>query len=215
MTHGGSRAKRFDWAFRNDYVIIKNENGRQEEYSLTEVFAVLGWLTDWFGADWFPLANNVKKLGQDDEAQKIISMLGYSLAIYQSKRFAQNVLLYMADIESVIGRRSEALTRAREALDGDLNGLQSKNSAGMYGRWSTALSLKAGLTAEAQQLLNSLCANMKDYDRLDQVELECARVWLNRRIGILDNGQLMQMETELETMPSAVSDQLRRMGFLD
>ena len=45
MTHGGRRAKRFDWAFGNDYVRIKNENERQEEYSLAEVFAVLGWLT--------------------------------------------------------------------------------------------------------------------------------------------------------------------------
>ena len=68
MTHGGRRAKRFDWAFRNDYVRIKNENERQEEYSLAEIFAVLGWLTHRFGADWFPLANNVEKLGHDEEA---------------------------------------------------------------------------------------------------------------------------------------------------
>ena len=67
MTHGGRRAKRFDWAFRNDYVRIKNENERQEEYSLAEIFAVLGWLTDRFGGGWFPLANNVEKLGNDEE----------------------------------------------------------------------------------------------------------------------------------------------------
>jgi hypothetical protein len=67
MTHGGRSAKRFDWAFNTDYIKIKNENERQEEYSLAEVFAILGWLKNRFAADWFPLANNVKKLGQGDE----------------------------------------------------------------------------------------------------------------------------------------------------
>ena len=70
MTHGGRRAKRFDWAFRNGYVRIKNENERREEYSLAEIFAVLGWLTARFGADWFPLANNVEKLGHNEEADE-------------------------------------------------------------------------------------------------------------------------------------------------
>ena len=42
MTHGGRGAKCFDWAFSNDYVRIKNENERQEEYSLAEVFAIIG-----------------------------------------------------------------------------------------------------------------------------------------------------------------------------
>jgi len=68
ITHGGRKAKRFDWLFRNDVVKIKNENGRQEEYSLAEILAVLRWLTDRFGAAWFTLANNVEKLGHDEEA---------------------------------------------------------------------------------------------------------------------------------------------------
>jgi hypothetical protein len=68
MTHGGRKAKRFEWVFRNDLVKIKNENGRQEEYSLPEILAVLNWLTDRFGVTWFPLANNVEKLWHDEEA---------------------------------------------------------------------------------------------------------------------------------------------------
>ena len=80
MTHGGRRAKRFDWAFRNDYVRIKNENERQEDYSLAEIFAVLRWLTGKFGADWFPLANNVEKLGHDKEAD------GLGVAILRQQR---------------------------------------------------------------------------------------------------------------------------------
>jgi hypothetical protein len=68
ITHGGGKAKRFDWGFRNDFVKIENENGRQEEYSLAEILAVLNWLTNKFGTGWFPLANNVEKLGRDEEA---------------------------------------------------------------------------------------------------------------------------------------------------
>lgn len=79
MTHGGRRAKRFDWAFRNDCVRIKNENERQEDYSLAEIFAVLRWLTGKFGADWFPLANNVEKLGHDKEAD------GLGVAIFRQQ----------------------------------------------------------------------------------------------------------------------------------
>lgn len=42
VTHGGDRkAKRFDWIFQNDYVRIKNENGRQAEWG--------GQPVRWFG----------------------------------------------------------------------------------------------------------------------------------------------------------------------
>jgi len=67
VTHGGRKAKRFDWVFQDDYVKIKNENGRQEDYSLAEIFDIINWLTKQFGLSWFPLANNVEKLGQDTE----------------------------------------------------------------------------------------------------------------------------------------------------
>lgn len=66
-THGGAKAKGFDWEFRNDYIIITNENRRHEEYSLSETFAIINWLRDRFDSKWFPLANNVEKLGHNEE----------------------------------------------------------------------------------------------------------------------------------------------------
>jgi len=68
ITHGGAKAKRFRWVCRDDYVIINNENKRHEEYSLAEILAVINWLGDRFGAGWFPLANDVGKLGRGEEA---------------------------------------------------------------------------------------------------------------------------------------------------
>lgn len=67
ITHGGRKAKRFTWEFHNDYVTIRNENGRQEEYGLTEIFKIINWLWERFVSGWFPLANNVEKLGHNQE----------------------------------------------------------------------------------------------------------------------------------------------------
>ncbi len=67
VTHGyAGQCKQFNWVLQDDYVKIKNANGRQHEYSLSEILAVLMWL-DRFDGDWFPLANNVLKLGLDTE----------------------------------------------------------------------------------------------------------------------------------------------------
>ncbi len=67
ITHGGGKAKRFDWVCRGDYVIIDNENKRHEEYSLSEILAVINWLADRFSSGWFPWANDVGKLGRGEE----------------------------------------------------------------------------------------------------------------------------------------------------
>jgi hypothetical protein len=67
ITHGGRKAKSFNWLFCNNVVEINNMNGRQERYSLTEIFAVLSWLTEKFDDKWFPLANDVEKLGHNVE----------------------------------------------------------------------------------------------------------------------------------------------------
>jgi len=67
ITHGGSKAKLFDWVLRDDSIEIKNENGRQENYPLSEILAVMNWLSKRFDFGWFPLANNVEKLGEDTE----------------------------------------------------------------------------------------------------------------------------------------------------
>jgi len=67
VTHGGRKAKRFNWGFQDDYVKIKNENGRQEKYPVGEIFDLMNWLMEKFCLSWFPLANNVEKLGQGTE----------------------------------------------------------------------------------------------------------------------------------------------------
>jgi hypothetical protein len=67
LTHGGKKAKRFKWEYRDHQIIIKNENGRMHSYSVGEIYDIITWLAGKFGDGWFPLANNVQKLGDGTE----------------------------------------------------------------------------------------------------------------------------------------------------
>lgn len=84
-THGGGRkAKSFEWEFQDDYVRIKNKNERREDYPLTEILDVLNWLTEIFRSGWFPLANNVAKLGKGTE----IDGLGVAILLQRPKNIS-------------------------------------------------------------------------------------------------------------------------------
>ena len=66
QTHGGKRIN-FDWRLAGDVLIIENEKGRIHKYQLDEIIAILNWIQKEFGTKWFPLANDVKKLGNGTE----------------------------------------------------------------------------------------------------------------------------------------------------
>ena len=75
-THGG-KSIQFDWCFEKDLLIIKNEKGRIHKYKLEDIFQILTWLEKEFGSNWFPLANNVEKLGNGTEKK------GFGVAIIE------------------------------------------------------------------------------------------------------------------------------------
>ncbi len=77
-THGG-KTRTFQWRFANDLLTIENELGRIHEYQLAEIYNILQWLQCEFHNDWFPLANNVEKLGNGTEKK------GLGVAIYRQK----------------------------------------------------------------------------------------------------------------------------------
>jgi len=65
-THG-ERHKTFEWKLIGDNIRIKNEEGREHIYSLSETYTIIQWLGGNFGNDWFPLANNVESMGSGEE----------------------------------------------------------------------------------------------------------------------------------------------------
>jgi hypothetical protein len=68
ITHGG-KAIRFDWIFQGDQITITNEKGRMHVYPVSEIFNIINLLTERFGDGWFPLGNNVAKLGKGTEVE--------------------------------------------------------------------------------------------------------------------------------------------------
>ena len=65
-THGG-RKRDFEWWADGNTLRIRNTDGLEHSYELSEIIAVLARLHEQFGSDWFPLSNNVEKLYRGTE----------------------------------------------------------------------------------------------------------------------------------------------------
>ena len=65
-THGGKRVA-FDYWTTEQTLTISNENNNFHHFPLTEVHSILNALYEQFGMGWFPLANNVQKMGEGTE----------------------------------------------------------------------------------------------------------------------------------------------------
>ena len=66
QTHGGKKVS-FTWNLIGDVLVIENEKGRIHKYQLDEIVSIIAWLQNEFGDKWFPLANDVRKLGNGSE----------------------------------------------------------------------------------------------------------------------------------------------------
>lgn len=75
VTHGG-RARRFEWSFRDDEVLITSESGIRHQFTTNEILQLIRELDSSFGSEWIPLGNNVEKLYSGTEK------LGLGTAIY-------------------------------------------------------------------------------------------------------------------------------------
>jgi hypothetical protein len=72
FTRGGpGKSVNFEWWFDadNNSLMIKNEKGRCEKFHLDEIVKILQQILTEFGGDYFPLANNVQKLGNCTETR--------------------------------------------------------------------------------------------------------------------------------------------------
>ena len=70
VTRGGpNKSKRFQWQYdpSAERVIITGERGKTHTYALREIHAILRALHARLGVSFFPLANNVQKLGDGTE----------------------------------------------------------------------------------------------------------------------------------------------------
>jgi|GEM_PF-86167 len=66
VTHGG-RQRDFEWWLDGGTLRIRNTDGLEHSYSVTEIVTILENLHQQFGNDWFSLGNNVEKLYRGTE----------------------------------------------------------------------------------------------------------------------------------------------------
>lgn len=78
----GGKAKEFHWAFEPyiDSLKIDRDLAKPDYFKVQEVFSVIHILYDHFGSDWYPLANNVEKMGNGTET------MGLGSAIFSISR---------------------------------------------------------------------------------------------------------------------------------
>lgn len=66
----GGRAREFNWWFdveRDEVVVDRPTMKEWDRFPIGDIFRIMHALLDWFGYDWFPLANNVTKIHDGSE----------------------------------------------------------------------------------------------------------------------------------------------------
>ena len=153
-------------------------------------------------------------IGEDAAALNLSDVLARISGPERDRFTRQNSLLYLADVHGVLGRQSEAYSFAAQATGRDLSKLISPNSAGIYSRW-LAVGVVAGFAdSGARARLYELLERRLAFDRLDQIEVLCAFIWLGERDGADMRNHIRVLKEELGTIPSSAVGPWRRMGFL-
>ena len=150
-------------------------------------------------------------LGKNEEAERTADTLVTVAASTSDKVLSQTALLYAADIEATTGRKTVALRLARSAIQ---ESLLCKNSAGMYARWSAAVLAEDKSIAEARALTDSFVEKLEEFDSIDQADILCASLWVENKAGITNRSTSERLSVLLRKLPGAVTDNLRRCGFL-
>jgi len=153
-------------------------------------------------------------LGQFSNAEEVIRKTEIVLG-HASPGLAQAWSLYLADALRILGKDLEAEAEAIRATTGENKQLHLDFCAGPYARWVARTSYKNGDASGGHDNLDSLVHDLARYDAIDRAEVLNAKNWLCSRTGEVLSEPLAEMNRHLECLPSAVRDQLGRMGMLD
>jgi DNA-binding SARP family transcriptional activator/tetratricopeptide (TPR) repeat protein len=194
MVRLGNYASAIEWG-RRSYELYRAFNFDFRPYALYHVGVALAMV------------------GRTDDAMKTVEMLVSVARLASDKSLQQNALLYVADVEATLGHQANALKYARAATGHGL-GLLYKNSAGIYGRWSSVVQAHDFSVAAARLSIVGLLQSLDEYDSIDQAEVVCASVWLDYKAGLRNQIESDKLLALLAKLPPAVTDQLRRADFL-
>jgi hypothetical protein len=123
--------------------------------------------------------------------------------------------LLAADVYHVLGQTREALKAAETAIDLEIPRVLSDAFAGPFARWLARIAVPNRRTGMAEEILQSMFHRLETWDRIDQIEIQAALLWMNKRMGRSGTQFEFLMQNELRLAPLGVNLQLRRLGMLD
>ena len=123
--------------------------------------------------------------------------------------------LLLADVQHLANRHTDAVRTAIGVLkDVGITPL-SEHSYGCVVRWAAMTSIEMGRVDEAVALLQDSYARIGAHDTIDQVEIVAARTWLGEQLGVEWTDGRKEVDRLLTPLPSAVRDQLCRLGIMN
>jgi tetratricopeptide (TPR) repeat protein len=180
----------------------------------------LGQAEDGYGLPWCLQASqssllSYAMLGRSNEAEQTIRQYCDRLARAPTPAVRQAWALYSADALRMLERPNEAMTEGHRAITDENGRLHSDFCVGPYARWVALIGVLQREVTQTHDKLDSLIHRLDDFDNLDQAEILNAKNWLCSRSSMISSHLVEDMFRRLETLPPAVTHQLRRIGMLD
>lgn len=124
--------------------------------------------------------------------------------------------LRTADVYQIVGRRAAAIREGEAAVGEPNSALGSERFAGPYARWSAVLAVDDPTRLPtARERIASLRRRESELDAADQAEILNAKVWLDAKVGCVDELERAEMWRRLNSLPAGVANELRAIGMLE
>lgn len=219
----GGRSRKFRWRLRDEQLLIENEAGLRHTFSIREVEAVLRDLHTQFGADWFPLANNVEKMYHKTERKGLgssiyeltpgdtfhaqgASYLGVVLeaaGVLEWNGEMRGIQWRIVDLPSDISALAAKLDSV-QAIGGNMMSIRDKvlSTLARSGEMCDDC-LSSSTAVKPRQSINICCRSLEASDLLSRSRRMCPRCKTIKLVNVLrDNGS---STTTSDAFRSAVS----------
>ena len=155
-------------------------------------------------------------VGAQEPALSALDRVASRIPTHTAPWIVQAWKLGRADILRLCGLKRESIREAGAAMEYD--GLLNASCAGPYARWLVSVAIAKGRTSEIALDLRSMRHKLNTYEALDQVEILASELVLLTHSGKAAPAKLRacqrRIEERLSQFPTAVSQQLSRLGSL-
>jgi tetratricopeptide (TPR) repeat protein len=152
-------------------------------------------------------------LGLQTNARQLISGVNVRIPESLPAWAFQAWHLYSADLYMLLGDHDESRKMGHYGTTGTNASPHVPNFAGIFCRWKARLASADDEVKDTFRVINSFVRDLSNYDALDRAEILASMVQLKKRRGV-DCGEAEAiLLKQLSTLPTAVTDQLCRLGL--